>query len=90
MTCCKVFWAYPERQTINLYSITLLDIMNDILSPVAAHQMTMGTGKTTVVTLLLALTLADDNKSLVTQVVPYDALLEFSQGVMCEKFAAVV
>jgi hypothetical protein len=52
------------------------------------HQMIMGAGKTTVVTPLLALMLAD-GKSLVTQVVPH-ALLEFSRGVMREKFAAVV
>jgi hypothetical protein len=51
-------------------------------------QMIMGAGKTTVVTPLLALMLAD-GKSLVTQVVPH-ALLEFSRGVMREKFAAVV
>jgi hypothetical protein len=50
--------------------------------------MIMGAGKTTVVTPLLALMLAD-GKSLVTQVVPH-ALLEFSRGVMREKFAAVV
>ena len=65
-----------------------VDIIIDILSPVTAHQMTMGASKTTVVTLLLALMLAD-GKSLVTQVVPY-ALLEFSRGAMREKFAAVV
>ena len=87
-TRCEESWAYPERQTINLYSITLLDIMNNILSPAAAHQITMGAGKTTVVTLHLALMLADD-KSLVTQMVPY-ALLAFSRGVMREQFAAVV
>jgi hypothetical protein len=52
------------------------------------HQMIMGAGKTTVVTPLLALMLAD-GKSLVTQVVPH-ALLDFSRGVMREKFAAVV
>jgi hypothetical protein len=52
------------------------------------HQMIMGAGKTTVVTPLLALMLAD-GKSLVMQVVPH-ALLEFSRGVMREKFAAVV
>ena len=52
------------------------------------HQMIMGAGKTTVVTPLLALMLAD-GKQLVTQVVPH-ALLEFSRGVMREKFAAVV
>lgn len=52
------------------------------------HQMIMGAGKTTVVTPLLALMLAD-GKHLVTQVVPH-ALLEFSRGVMREKFAAVV
>jgi hypothetical protein len=52
------------------------------------HQMIMGAGKTTVVTPLLALMLAD-GKSLVTQVVPH-ALLEFSRSVMREKFAAVV
>jgi len=52
------------------------------------HQMIMGAGKTTVVTPLLVLMLADGN-SLVTQVVPH-ALLEFSRGVMREKFAAVV
>ncbi len=52
------------------------------------HQMIMGAGKTTVVTPLLVLMLAD-GKSLVTQVVPH-ALLEFSRGVMREKFAAVV
>jgi Protein of unknown function (DUF3638)/Protein of unknown function (DUF3645) len=52
------------------------------------HQMIMGAGKTTVVTPLLALMLAD-GRSLVTQVVPH-ALLEFSRGVMREKFAAVV
>lgn len=51
-------------------------------------QMIMGAGKTTVVTPLLALMLAD-GKSLVMQVVPH-ALLEFSRGVMREKFAAVV
>lgn len=51
-------------------------------------QMIMGAGKTTVVTPLLALMLAD-GKSLVTQVVPH-ALLDFSRGVMREKFAAVV
>jgi hypothetical protein len=51
-------------------------------------QMIMGAGKTTVVTPLLALMLAD-GKSLVTQVVPH-ALLEFSRSVMREKFAAVV
>ena len=48
----------------------------------------MGAGKTTVVTPLLALMLAD-GQSLVTQVVPH-ALLEFSRSVMREKFAAVV
>ena len=52
------------------------------------HQMIMGAGKTTVVAPLLALILAD-GKSLVTQVVP-TALLEFSRGVMREKFSAVV
>lgn len=52
------------------------------------HQMIMGAGKTTVVTPLLALMLADGT-SLVTQVVPH-ALLDFSRGVMREKFAAVV
>ena len=52
------------------------------------HQMIMGAGKTTVVTPLLALMMAD-GKSLVTQVVPH-ALLEFSRSVMREKFAAVV
>jgi hypothetical protein len=52
------------------------------------HQMIMGAGKTTVVAPLLALMLAD-GKSLVTQVVPH-ALLEFSRGVMREKFSAVV
>ena len=52
------------------------------------HQMIMGAGKTTLVTPLLALMLAD-SKSLVTQVVPH-ALLDFSRGVMREKFAAVV
>jgi hypothetical protein len=52
------------------------------------HQMIMGAGKTTVVTPLLALMLAD-GKSLVTQVVPH-ALLDFSRSVMREKFAAVV
>lgn len=52
------------------------------------HQMIMGAGKTTVVTPLLALMLAD-GQSLVTQVVPH-ALLDFSRGVMREKFAAVV
>lgn len=52
------------------------------------HQMIMGAGKTTVNTPLLALMLAD-GKSLVTQVVPH-ALLDFSRGVMREKFAAVV
>lgn len=52
------------------------------------HQMIMGAGKTTVVTPLLALMLAD-GKSLVTQVVPH-ALLEFSREVMRSKFAAVV
>jgi hypothetical protein len=52
------------------------------------HQMIMGAGKTTVVTPLLALMLAD-GKSLVMQVVPH-ALLEFSRSVMREKFAAVV
>jgi hypothetical protein len=52
------------------------------------NQMIMGAGKTTVVTPLLALILAD-GKSLVTQVVPH-ALLDFSRGVMREKFAAVV
>ena len=52
------------------------------------HQMIMGAGKTTVVTPLLALMLAD-GKSLCMQVVPH-ALLDFSRGVMREKFAAVV
>ena len=52
------------------------------------HQMIMGAGKTTVVAPLLALMLAD-GKSLVTQVVPH-ALLEFSRGVMREKFSAVI
>ena len=52
------------------------------------HQMIMGAGKTTVVTPLLVLMLAD-GKQLVTQVVPH-ALLDFSRGVMREKFAAVV
>ena len=52
------------------------------------HQMIMGAGKTTVVAPLLALILAD-GKSLVTQVVPH-ALLEFSRGVMREKFSAVI
>ena len=52
------------------------------------HQMIMGAGKTTVVAPLLAMILAD-GKSLVTQVVPH-ALLEFSRGVMREKFSAVV
>lgn len=52
------------------------------------HQMIMGAGKTTVVAPLLAMILAD-GKSLVTQVVPH-ALLDFSRGVMREKFAAVV
>ena len=52
------------------------------------HQMIMGAGKTTVVTPLLALMLAD-GQQLVTQVVPH-ALLEFSRSVMREKFAAVV
>ena len=52
------------------------------------HQMIMGAGKTTVVTPLLALMLAD-GQTLVTQVVPH-ALLDFSRGVMREKFAAVV
>mmetsp|Transcript_14755 Transcript_14755/g.40767 ORF Transcript_14755/g.40767 Transcript_14755/m.40767 type:complete len:3812 (+) Transcript_14755:277-11712(+) len=52
------------------------------------HQMIMGAGKTTVVTPLLAMMLAD-GESLVTQVVPH-ALLDFSRGVMREKFAAVV
>ena len=50
------------------------------------HQMIMGAGKTTVVAPLLAMILAD-GKSLVTQVVPH-ALLDFSRGVMREKFAA--
>jgi hypothetical protein len=50
--------------------------------------MIMGAGKTTVVAPLLAMILAD-GKSLVTQVVPH-ALLDFSRGVMREKFAAVV
>jgi hypothetical protein len=48
--------------------------------------MIMGAGKTTVVAPLLAMILAD-GKSLVTQVVPH-ALLDFSRGVMREKFAA--
>ena len=52
------------------------------------QQMIMGGGKTTVVGPLLALLLAD-GKKLVTQVVPL-ALLEFSRGVMREKFCAVV
>ena len=52
------------------------------------HQMIMGAGKTTVVTPLLAMMLAD-GQQLVTQVVPH-ALLDFSRGVMREKFAAVV
>lgn len=52
------------------------------------HQMIMGAGKTTVVAPLLAMILAD-GKSLVTQVVPH-ALLDFSRGVMREKFSAVV
>ena len=52
------------------------------------HQMIMGAGKTTVVAPLLALILAD-GKSLVTQVMP-TSLLEFSRGVMREKFSVVV
>ena len=52
------------------------------------HQMIMGAGKITAVTPLLVLMLADGN-SVVTQVVAH-ALLEFSRGVMTEKFAAVV
>lgn len=52
------------------------------------HQMIMGAVKTTVVAPLLALMLAD-GKSLVTQVVPR-ALLEFSRGIMREKFSTVV
>ena len=47
------------------------------------HQMIMGAVKTTVVTALLILMLADGN-SVATQVVPH-ALLEFSRGAMTEK-----
>jgi len=49
------------------------------------HQMIMGAGKPTVVVPLLALILAD-GKSLVTQVMS-TSLLEFSRGVMREKFS---
>jgi len=51
------------------------------------HQLIMGAGKTTVVTPLLALLLADGN-TCITQVVP-SALLEFSRGVMRQRFSSV-
>eukprot|EP01051_Picozoa_sp_SAG22_P015501 SAG22_NODE_2033_length_3106_cov_1.734952_1_plen_1010_part_01 len=52
------------------------------------HQMIMGAGKTTVVGPVLALLLGD-GVSLITQVVP-NQLLDFSRGVMREKFNAVI
>jgi len=54
----------------------------------SCHQMIMGAGKTTVVGPLLALLLAD-GKRLFTQVVPR-SLLEFSRGIMRERFSAVI
>jgi Protein of unknown function (DUF3638) len=52
------------------------------------HQMIMGAGKTTVVGPLLAMLLADA-KTLVMEVVP-PALLDFSVGVLRDKFSAAV
>ncbi len=52
------------------------------------NQMIMGSGKTTVVGPLLALFLGD-GKTLVTQVVPA-ALLDFSRGIMRERFTAII
>lgn len=52
------------------------------------HQMIMGAGKTTVVGPLLALLLAN-SKSLIFEVVP-PALLDFSAGVLRERFSGVI
>jgi hypothetical protein len=53
-----------------------------------AHQLIMGSGKTTVIAPLLGLLMAD-GKRLVTQVVP-GSLLEFSRQILRERFSAVV
>ncbi|KYK65659.1 EF hand domain-containing protein [Toxoplasma gondii TgCatPRC2] len=52
------------------------------------HQMIMGAGKTTVISPLLALLLADGSR-LVAEVVPLN-LLEFTRSVLRERFSAVI
>lgn len=52
------------------------------------HQMIMGAGKTTVVSPLLSLLLADGNR-LIVQIVP-QALLQFTRSVLRERFSAVI
>lgn len=69
------------------------DLVLKFMGSVAAgkslcHQMIMGAGKTTVVGPLLALLLGDGSR-IVLQVMPAP-LLEFSRGVMREKFSAVI
>ena len=57
-------------------------------SPAHVQQLIMGAGKTTTISPLLALLLAD-GQTLVLQVVP-PALLTFSRAVMREKFSSVI
>ena len=68
-------------------------LVHDLLAKVeggvsVCHQMIMGAGKTTVVGPLLAMLLANAN-TLIFEVVP-NALLDFSAGVLRERFSAAI
>jgi len=80
--CHGLLLRQPQVQLVR----KLIGDMNEGRS--VCHQMIMGAGKTTVVGPLLAMLLADSN-TLVMEVVP-PALLEFSAGVLREKFGSAI